>query len=45
MTVVRNLSVEALGVVTAEMQEEHKYGKDITESPNGRGWKGPLWVI
>ena len=29
MAVVRNLLVEALGLLTAEMQEEHKYGKDI----------------
>lgn len=29
MAMVRNLLVESLGILTAEMQEEHKYRKDI----------------
>jgi len=31
--------------VTRRFQLEHNKRLKITESQNGRGWKGPLWVI
>jgi len=41
----QNVPVLAVGKCLEHGRQDKALGHRITESQNGRGWKGPLWVI